>query len=95
MSWLPEWLSRAVTPESYGETVVNQIYGSPATTLQPDPAYDVADLSSPNVYVQGKQAVSAALGKVGDGLNRYLMYGVVVLLVAVAIYAVVPALVRR
>lgn len=62
MSWLPEWLSRAITPESYGEKIVNDIYGPGGTAQrgQADPNYDVHDLSSPTVFVAAKGAITSA-----------------------------------
>lgn len=86
-------LREAVTPESYGESVVNQIYSDPARTLLPDPNYNVADFSSPNVYVAAKGAVTKALDTAGAFSNKLLLYGVLLLLLGVAVYALVPALV--
>jgi len=88
-------LIESVTPESYGESVVNQIYSDPKRTLLPDPAYNVQDLSSPNVYVAAKGAVSNALNVASSFGKNALLIGLGVLLLVVAVYALVPALVRR
>jgi hypothetical protein len=96
MSYLPEWLSRLVTPESYGESVVNQIYGgNGSAAITPDPSYDVNDLSSPNVYVAAKGAVKETLSTVGGGLEKWLYIIIGVVLLAVVVNAAVPALLRR
>lgn len=80
-----------VTPESYAESLVNQIYDNPTATLQPDPLYDVKDLSSPNVYIQAKGAVSSVGGYAMKAI--YTLAGF--LLIAIVLYAVLPALILR
>lgn len=90
-----ESISRAITPESYAESIVNEIYSNPARTLLPDPAYNPGDLSSPNVYVKAKGAVKAAVDSATSFGTRALIIAVGVLLLGVAVYALVPALVRR
>lgn len=85
----------SITPESHAEGIVNEIYSSPSRTLKPDPAYDVTDLSSPNVYVNAKGAisdtVSAIKGFAGIGIATVAIF----ILVALAIYVAIPALIRR
>ena len=96
MSYLPEWLSRLVTPESYGESVVNQIYGgNGADAVNADPVYDVNDLSSPNVYVAAKQAAKDAATTIGGVTSKWLYIIICVVLLAVVLNAAVPAMLRR
>ena len=86
---------RRITPESYAESVVNAIYSTPGNTLKPDPFYDVDDLSSPNVYVEAKGTIKdAATALQGFATNSLFVVGAFIL-VAVFIYALAPALVRR
>lgn len=94
LSWWDS-LKESVVPESYGESVVNAIYSTPGNTLKPDPAYNVEDLSSPNVYVKAKGAITEAASALTGFGGKALMYAAVFVLVAVAVYALVPALVRR
>lgn len=85
----------AVVPESYGESIVNEIYGSAARTLHPDPYYDSRDVSSPNVYVRAKGAIgdvaSALTGFGGKAL--WIIGGLLIL--AIVLNAAIPALIRR
>jgi hypothetical protein len=90
-----ERLKLAVTPESYAESIVNEIYSDPARTLLPDPNYDPRDFTSPAVYVQAKGAVSDALQSVSGFGTKALLYVAAFVLIAIAVYALVPALVRR
>jgi hypothetical protein len=60
----------AVTPISYGESVVNQIYGPDGPRgIGPDPSYTVTDFSMPQNVIAAKNAASRILGSVGASLQ--------------------------
>lgn len=86
----------AVVPESYAESIVNEIYGTSAPrTLQPDPVFDRSDFSSPNVYVRAKGAISDTVSAITGFGNKALITAAIFILIAIAVYSLVPALVRR
>lgn len=95
LSWWDK-IKESVVPESYGESIVREVYGStPSRTLQRDPVYDPNDFSSPNVYRQGKAALSdAASAFSAFGTKALIIGGVFILLVVIA-YAGTTAFVRR
>lgn len=94
LSWW-DTLKESVMPESYGESLVREIYSNPKRSLQPDPVYDVRDLSSPNVYIRGKAAVSDAVSSLkGFGMKAGIIALVVVLL-AIFVYAGAGAFVNK
>lgn len=95
-----------ITPESHAESLVNEIYSTPGNTLKRDPVYSREDFAAPNVYVAAKGAISSAASAVGESvsgtfsaLSGFAKYAalavVVVLLLGIAVYAAVPALLRR
>jgi hypothetical protein len=85
----------AVTPTSHGEALVNAIYGGDTRGLTADPAYNIEDLSSPNVYVQTKGAIKDTVSALGSFAQNYAMVIGGFLVVLVILYAAVPALIRR
>lgn len=86
----------AIVPESYGEAMVNEIYGNGAArTLKPDPVYDERDLSSPNVYVSAKGAIKDTVSAVGSFATGGFIVIAGVFLVAIILYAAVPALILK
>lgn len=98
---LPQWLDDLILPKSEGESTVDAIYGPGGTaqTGMPDPTYDVTDFSQPHVFVQAKGAVQSALqsatSSLTSGATKLALYVGAFLLLAVFIYAIAPALVRR
>jgi len=85
----------AITPESHAETIVNEIYSSPARSLKPDPYYNPADLSKPQVYVTTKDTVKDFAGALTGFASGGLLMVAAFLLIGIAIYAAIPALIRR
>lgn len=101
MSWWDRALEY-VTPQSYGESLVNEIYSAPARTLRPDPIYNRNDLSSPNVYVQTKGAIQSGIGALSDAASalggfgkKALIIGALFIVLLVVVYVAVPAFIRR
>lgn len=85
----------SITPKSFGEAMVDRIYGDPANTLQRDPQYNRADLSSPNVWVQAKGAVTDTVSAI-TGFAKFGVIGVVgIILAAIVLHAAVTSYVRR
>lgn len=90
----PNWLGqkvddlyRAVTPESEGERIVNQIYGSPGVTNIPE--FDYADLGTPAIIVAAKKKVKSAVSGVSDSVSgviaKYGIIAIAVLIVSVLV----------
>lgn len=83
----------AVTPESEGERLVNQIYGRDANGAPitppnaPLPAYDPQELSTPAVIVAVKNSVTKAGNAIKDNLIKYGVILLGVLFAAVVVYA--------
>jgi hypothetical protein len=90
MSWLPQWVDDLILPKSYAESVVDSIYGAGGTLSKgiatPDPTYDPADLSSPNVYVQAKGAVKSAVASVTGDAKMWIIYAAAFLLLLAFVY---------
>jgi hypothetical protein len=95
LSWWDK-VKESIVPESYGESLVREIYGStPARTLQRDPVYNPEDFSSPNAFVRGKAALSDAASALSGFGTKAAIIGVIVLLLVVIAYAGTTAFVRR
>lgn len=97
MSYLPTWIDDLILPKSYGESVVDAIYGKGGTAQvgAPDPSYDPADLSSPNVYVEGKKAVTTLGAALTGKLQKYAIIAAAFIAFLVFIYALAGGLARR
>lgn len=85
-----------ITPESHGESIVNEIYGSsPARTLLQDPAYDRNDLSSPNVYVRGKETLKSAAEAITGFTTKGIIFLAIIVVILVLGHAAITAFIRR
>jgi hypothetical protein len=84
-----------ITPESYAESIVNEIYSSPQRSLKPDPYYNPADLTKPAVYVTTKETVKDFAGALSGFATGGLLTFAAFALIAIAIYAAIPVLLRR
>lgn len=87
LSWWDR-LKESIVPESFGEAEVRRMLESAPGTVVYD---DTADYSAPNVYVQAKGAVTQAF----ESSQKYLLYLGGFILIAVVIYAAIPALIMR
>lgn len=92
--------SLAITPESQGESLVNQIYGrdangNPLTPPNITPAYVAADLPLPAMFVKARDTVTHALDSVQSTFIKYAIIGIAVLIAAGAVYAFAGGYARR
>lgn len=82
----------AITPESQGEALVNQIYGrdengNPLTPPNITPIYNVDDLATPAVIVKAKQAITTAFDSVQNTFIKYAIIAVAIILAGTFMYA--------
>lgn len=88
-------LKESVVPVSYGENLVNQIYGAGANPATPPPEYDPADLSSPNVYIHVRDSASKIIASaVSTTKGMFVKLGIVAV-AAILIVVVVHGIAGR